>query len=1731
MSDANAAQIAARKIKSAKSVKGKGPVNRNSSVKSNLDSSVPLFADPEQTQMQFGGQLAAASFNFTSNVPTINFGNTSGSTTPAWGANGGGSDTEQDPRADTTGEEAARRNRPFQIDFGGVGAGAANSLPQQSSNLFQRTPLSSLGQPNGMSPVPEDKPANPFQMARSQSPAQAPTFNFGQTTQSFGQTAQQQQPASNPFSFGQATQAAPPAQNSTPFRFGTPDPAQQQQQQQPTTSIFSFGQNSTQAQPASTGMSFGNTQASTNGTTPTFFGQNPTQPPSSSMNFTAGSAFSQPSGNLFGQVAQQPSSSAMEVESTPAWSPTKSSFGQSATAASTPSNSIFGNLNQQSTNSQNFFPNATSQTNHSSNIFGAQNQQPTPSSQSIFGAQSSAPTSNLFGGNTHKNATSGNMFETSHQTPATSTNMFGAPQQQQQQEQQQQQPQQQNTSSAPPTNLFGTPKPSGSIFGAQQSGTTSNIFANKATEPATSSIFGNQAQKSSAPTSLFGHLNQPTPQVTNGNNGEANSATTAQSQNGNSDVANATNATASTQNGFGLFNNGSTNLVPPPSPKPAPATLSPAKPATTNNIFGQKPFGNGIAATQEPVSHFLCYISTFYLLIKMCQVSILPSIEVENTPAQNNSFAPTTSNLFSSMKPVDAPDAASQPAPSGMFPSLSQSIPTQPSSTNIFAKANMSQTSSASTQASSQATANGTLPEPSRELQQLQEYISEIGEVDDSVVEAACPAYFNAEQKIQFYAAYRVRSLNKGVQDHLARSHIGSDMSAVFYHYITRREEILEACKTGINNLKRKRGELEEPESSVNKRSKPSEIRAVEHAPRTSSPLKTQPVVDSSNAARPKSPEKRPQSGPMRPKSPVKSQPSINGSTTPKVPPPSRPLFGEQIIPPPSPTPRGKRKAEVQITKDNLGDEDEENQSNNSSNTNGKSASSATSMFVEQAATPRGKRKAEVQITKDNPDEETGENLNNKRSAPSATSSVFKSILDKPGETTAASGSPEKRMFSMNKTPDKPRANPFANLPMPGGSPAAVAASPTKPSVFGSASVPKPAESSTSIFGAKSASNAAARNPFAPKEGASTSTLFSPKPAGSSTSIFGAKSATNTAAPNPFTAKPTSTATESASSSDGKEKVLKPPTFGSLKPPTFGSAAPVNFLAQFGQKSEKSMSDSEAEAMEKAKLEDLDSEDDEAEWEANYKAKREAEKKAREEQAKNKKATFVPGKGFTFAPVEAMSDKTQSTPKSIFSQTSAPISSLNMFAPVNTPGSAQSSRASSVFDGVQPGKPVSFSGSNIFGHLSDVDSGADSGKGNDADDDTSDGEDTDSGLERDGDDEKKDATYEPSSDNAPGTPGTPPEETGPGIASAKKPANPFTIGASSTSGTSTPGTPGGSLFDRISKDSNGNPIRQLPSENKENAAPKAPSAASLFGGSPTNIFAFGKKSTAEQNKSAQDNTWKQDSPIKFGASPPSVSVTAPTPTKANPFASLLGSTGSPTPTGSPFQGFGTTSAPKPSSPAPATSPFAGLFGNTTAPKPATSLFANLGNTENKAPAVGFNFGATSTTTSSLFPSAAGSTATSRATSPGGTTDGESAADTNGDPDAERHEQIDLTKGGAGEENEDVLHQVRTKALKFEASKEDPKKNEWVVKGLGPLRVLKHKETGSCRILLRADPSGTIVLNKGILGNVTYESSGKTLKLLTAGEGGQSLETWLLQVKTPESAKELAEVLDKNKRKD
>ncbi|KAL1836675.1 hypothetical protein VTJ49DRAFT_4802 [Mycothermus thermophilus] len=252
----------------------------------------------------------------------------------------------------------------------------------------------------------------------------------------------------------------------------------------------------------------------------------------------------------------------------------------------------------------------------------------------------------------------------------------------------------------------------------------------------------------------------------------------------------------------------------------------------------------------------------------------------------------------------------------------------------------------------------------------------------------------------------------------------------------------------------------------------------------------------------------------------------------------------------------------------------------------------------------------------------------------------------------------------------------------------------------------------------------------------------------------------------------------------------------------------------------------------------------------------------------------------------------------------------------------------------------------------------------------------------------------------------------------------------------------------------------------------------------------------------------------------------------------------------------------------------------------TISFGSTTDTSTQQPATGsiFNFGASSQTStppvfgqnpptaapifgSSLAPGGGTSTGTnspftfggasSLATTPAASTPEPSAANaaataaengqgTDADGDDAPQEQISLTDGGPGEEEEHAVFEVRAKAVKLvtgpsggngdseddsgskSADKPAKSKSPWQVQGVGPLRLLKHKTTGAVRMLLRAEPRGNVALNKVVLPDFTYKADAKYVKVPAATDDGKGLETWMLQVKTAESAKELAEKLEEHK---
>jgi len=463
---ANAAQLAARNIKAAKGSRRKTPLKPNGAVQQSMpfggDGGGGLFG---------GGVQATGTFNFSApgggglSFPPSPFGN--GNMIPGGGVSSPDtSENESDPRADTTGEEAARRKKDFRVGNDQGSQPASFHTPNAFGGNQPANPLSQAGSQGS-----QTGNIFSFQPSMSQPPA-SPAFNFGSTST-------QEKPASNPFTFG----ASQPAPSSPATGFGagsTQDKpgnnifgsfGQQQPAQPAPSSIFNFGSPATKDKPAVP-------------STPFTFGQSSTQPSSSGISFGATPAAEKPTTSIFGTPQPTPSANPFGSLSQPA-SPSMS-FG-STQAAEKPTTNIFGNpqpqptptnifgsLGQQSTPS-NMFANPTTSAPPASNVFGQLEQQPAPNSSSLFGGQGQQQNANILFGNSNQAPATPSAAEEPKSQPTPSSNIFG------------------NLNNPPPssTSLFSSP--------------------NKQSAPA-STLFGGSNIQTTSTGDLFGHLNKPVDQ-------------------------------------------------------------------------------------------------------------------------------------------------------------------------------------------------------------------------------------------------------------------------------------------------------------------------------------------------------------------------------------------------------------------------------------------------------------------------------------------------------------------------------------------------------------------------------------------------------------------------------------------------------------------------------------------------------------------------------------------------------------------------------------------------------------------------------------------------------------------------------------------------------------------------------------------------------------------------------------------------------------------------------------------------------------------------------------------------------------------------------------------------------------------------------------------------------------------------------------------------------------------
>lgn len=542
------------------------------------------------------------------------------------------------------------------------------------------------------------------------------------------------------------------------------------------------------------------------------------------------------------------------------------------------------------------------------------------------------------------------------------------------------------------------------------------------------------------------------------------------------------------------------------------------------------------------------------------------------------------------------------------------------------------------------------------------------------------------------------------------------------------------------------------------------------------------------------------------------------------------------------------------------------------------------------------------------------------------------------------------------------------------------------------------------------------------------------------------------------------------------EKAKESPVKAAFEVPKFGSGTATNFLSQFKQQASK---DAEKEK-EKRKAEDFDSdEDDEAEWERKD-AEEQRKKRENFEALAKKRAKFVPGKGFVFEDDEGKEESVES-----------PQPSKTISAPALPPTSA------SIFQNSGSRSPPK--SANIFGHLSAANSEAE-GEEDDSDKESTDGD--------------VNAEAEPRLLPAPSTEGSGDSSDDGDISKAlKKKSEEASAAKKDALGGTTPLTAptpqsGRSLFDRIQYDQDGKPKRDAqPLEgNKESAT----NGSTLFGNHKTapsfNASSSGSPlfSPSTQNISGQDNASTPKAGSIFGSSLNTSGGLFGSPTSAAPAASTTTSASDHTwKIDSPIKFASTTSGSESSSGTAtngASKPFSTLFGGSITQKSTA--------TSNGGSQLGFVFGGPTQGTSSLFPSSTGGSATpSGATTPAAASD--TGADDSADGDAAPAEpQVDLARSRAGEEEEDMLLETRARALKLEPG------SGWQSQGVGWLRILKHKTTSRSRVILRADPSGKVILNASLLPQIKYKEAGTSVQFLVPRAEGTP-EQWAIRVKKEE----------------
>jgi hypothetical protein len=534
-------------------------------------------------------------------------------------------------------------------------------------------------------------------------------------------------------------------------------------------------------------------------------------------------------------------------------------------------------------------------------------------------------------------------------------------------------------------------------------------------------------------------------------------------------------------------------------------------------------------------------------------------------------------------------------------------------------------------------------------------------------------------------------------------------------------------------------------------------------------------------------------------------------------------------------------------------------------------------------------------------------------------------------------------------------------------------------------------------------------------------------------------------------------------------------------------------MQQFASKS-KTAEEMVAEAKQKAMDAELPEPDDSdyEEEKAEFEAKWEEEQRQKREKlaAEAKKAP-----SFQFTPTASNAGSNVSSdnegpakPAFTFARPTSAASSPGLFGTRNSSPAPSTSGSTSVFDApAVQSAPVN----NIFGHLSEAESGADAG--NDGDDDeegeTEESDDQEAAeaapvrnfrKRMEADEESEDDTIEEVMRRKR------PDRTPQGEKDIEKTQTP-------------PPSKGRSLFDRISYGPDGKPERALPTSEgeKTNGVSEAPKKAALFGNTlpPSSPF-------QPSGSPSGDNTFKHNSPIKFASTaPPAFSYTAPSPANGTP--NLFGSL-----TAKSF-------LPKASASSTGTSTPTFSFGAPVSSAPVGSLLSASGAT-------------------SAFPSGVNSPFMSRGATPFSADEASgketSGADTKGKSNEEEDKlsdaQVKLTDlTEAEKEDHDILFEFEKSKVMVHDKESKSNEGNWTTKGVGPVRILKHKKTGAVSLLMRASPGGNIVVNARLM-PIAAVVTGKTVKVSLAM--GPKLSIWLFRFASEETAADFTKTYNENK---